>query len=335
MIRMKLYFLFFTPLFFVSCGTNQLHLAKIDRIELVYNEGQSLNYGDSVMVKFYAVKVGGERMDITSSNFLRVRGHGVDFNSDRGVIYLDRRPVQPHVSTIDFKVVLFEKKDSLVTDKQIQLNFKGPLYIDMTGESGNIGRGRIGRIGTGVLSDGANGRDGKDGENGRNAQPVLARVWKDGDFYFVRVNSTNTGMSFIYQTRTIEGLTIDVSGGEGGHGGNGGNGARGKNGDNAKSRAPGDGGNGGKGGNGANGGAGGSLEVTFHQNLAADVQFVRLLNAGGKAGRAGMGGDAGKAGKPDTGQQPAKDGLKGQDGVAGANGAPGPEVKFTLEEFDF
>jgi hypothetical protein len=318
-----------------ACGTNQLQLAKISEIEMVYNQGQSLNYGDSVMVKFYAVKLGGERVDITNSNFLRVRGNGIDYNTERGVVYIDRRPLQPNQDIIDFKVVLYEKQDSLVKDKTIKLNFNGPLYINMTGSPGDLGRGRISRIGTGVLTDGANGRDGKDGEPGKDARPLTARVWKDGEFYFIRVNAVQAGTSFIYQTRTLEGLVIDVSGGEGGHGGNGGNGARGKNGDLAKDRRPGDGGNGGNGGKGANGGNGAALEVMFHTNTQETLHLVKLVNEGGKGGRGGVGGDGGRAGKPDKGQDPAKDGVRGLDGNSGNPGVRGPDVKVTIEEFDF
>jgi hypothetical protein len=332
---MKQFITFCSLIILAACGSNQLHLAKITDIELVYNQNQPLNYGDSVQVKIYAVKLGGERVDITNNNFLRVRGQGVDYNSERGVVYIDRRPIEPHQDIIDFKVVVYEKQDSLVKDKVIKLNFNGPLHINMRGEPGDLGRGRIGRIGTGVLSDGANGRDGKDGEPGKDARPVVAKVWRDGEFYFVRVTAVQSGTSFIYQTRTLEGLVIDASGGEGGHGGHGGNGARGKNGDLAKNRKPGDGGNGGNGGKGSNGGHGAALEVTFHTNTQENLHLVKLLNEGGKGGRGGNGGEGGRAGKPDKGQDPAKDGVRGLDGASGNSGARGPEVKVGIEEFEF
>jgi hypothetical protein len=331
---MKKLFFFFLMLIASGCGSNALHLTKINRIEMVYDEQRNLNYGDTLSIRFYAVKNSGERIDITASHQLRIRGEGIDYNRQDGVLYIDRKPTRPDNYDVDFRTVLYHKKDSLSFNQLIRLNFKGPLYVDFRGESGEEGRGRVDRIGTGLLSDGARGRKGKDGEDGKDAQPIVARVKKQGSYYYVQVKDIHSN-TYYYQSETIQGLTIDVSGGHGGRGGDGGDGARGKNGDASKDRLPGNGGDGGDGGNGGNGGNGAALEVIFHPNVESELHHVRLLNVGGKGGRYGIGGEGGRAGRPDTEQEQPNDGQKGKPGTSGKNGQPGPEVIIQVEVFDF
>ena len=335
---MKLKFTYlFLGLITVSCGTNKIQLENIQNIAVEYDKTKAINYGDSVRVDFYSVQLSGERTNISNSFQLEIIGDGLRYERKNNYLYIEKKPFKKDIDRLPFSTTLSKKDDVVTFQHELNLNFSGPLHINVSGEDGDKGRDRMSRLRPALLSDGKDGRDGDNGLHGKDGPSLKVHIWKNEDMYYVRLKQTTSDTVYYYQTTNKDNMVIQATGGNGGRGGDGGNGSRGKKGKKTEdsSLQPGVGGDGGDGGNGGNGGKGGSLEVIVHPSAVDVLPTLKILNHGGAAGIAGKAGEPGKAGKPASGQKAVADGKKGKDGKAGLFGENGPQPVIKTEDFNF
>lgn len=233
----------------------------------------------------------------------------------------------------------FLKNPELKHELVLNLDFKGEIVADFSGERGKPGRngqsGQRGDNGSSSTSprDGGNGGQGGNGGDGAPGQDieVFAKMTSDAilkkDLLEVRVKSKTTGIEQIYLVDPAGGkLKVSVDGGAGGSGGSGGYGGPG--GSNSYSKTSGNGGNAGYAGNGGNGAKGGS--VTVYLDPSVDKLPAGTLiysNEGGVAGSRGLAGVGGA-----KGDYPSNWGQHGTPGFPGNSGNKGPEIKIIKQK---
>lgn len=323
--------------FLYACGNSKISIENSQNIVFEYDQNQPLNYGDTLSVAFYNVNLGGEKIDISGSHQLTVYGESINYNQREKLLSIDKRPTQRDVDELLFYTVIKEKGDSVVYPQKIKLDFSGELKVNLKGESGDVGRGRLPRLRPVLLSEGKTGKDADDGVDGEDGLKARVHIWKEDEMYYLRAEDTISGEVWYYQTTNKENILIDVSGGDGGNGGNGGSGSRGAKGKvtGDKSFSPGKGGDGSNGGDGGNGGNGGTVEVIVHENAQDVMASLTIINKGGLAGKGGEAGKPGKGGKGAPGQKDGEDGKPGEEGKDGMAGNDGEPPIIYIEDFDF
>ncbi len=180
-----------------------------------------------------------------------------------------------------------------------------------------LGVGRSGRSGANSTAIGQNGVDCKDGQDGGAGEDGM-----NGS----KGKSVKIKMRLLY----VDGLVIDVRGGDGGDGGNGADGDDGGKAACETGCNGGKGGNGGVGGNGGRGGKGGKVEIDYRlvKNVKwpDDSQGIESITSGGQAGLGGNGGKGGKGGDGvNCNGYGRKNGSPGKDGGNGRDGKKGKD----------
>lgn len=320
---------------FHSCGTNKIYVDKIKSFQFEYDESRKLYFGDTLSLNAFVINSNGEKIDLSRSNQFEVKGDNFEYDKTNGLLTINNRPTSIDINQLNIKGILTDDNNAeKIIEKTIPISFTHPVIIVFDGVSGNNSKDRANRvIGRAVLSDGKKGRNGEDGIDGENATPIEAYIWKEQEFYTVKVNYIDSTKNYFFKTKNSD-LTISASGGDGGEGGDGGDGGRGKRGSESKNREPGNGGDGGNGGNGANGGDGAMITVYIHPNAEEIKSTLKLINSFGKAGQAGLAGEAGKGGRGSSGQTDGESGKNGEKGRPGQPGTDGPKPKIQLESFE-
>lgn len=324
----------FLIVLFTSCGGSKLIVSEIRSLELEYSPGVDMNFGSSFEARIKAMMLNGDEIDVTSHRKMDFVSN--DISKSGGTFTIVRRPTSFDESEVPFSISITDKEESYVQNDTLKMNFRGGISINSSGFDGENGINQKDRGSSWVF------RDGKSGENGTNGNPgtpggnIEARIWKEGELYYMTVTDLTSLSVWRYKTVGSSPLYFDLSGGNGGRGGNGGNGSDGKNGekdDEGKFKRPGDGGNGGDGGDGGNGGDGGIVRVVLHPSASAiSAQLQYDLN-GGSGGSGGRGGVAGKAGTALSGQAVSANGATGRQGRRGTSGRDGSS-NSSIEEFD-
>ncbi|MGM0478461.1 MAG: collagen-like triple helix repeat-containing protein [Bacteroidota bacterium] len=316
---------------FTACGNNKIALENSENIEVELKQ-DSFTYGDTVSMSIFNVSPGGKKTDVSRSHQVELKGEGLCYNNMLQELYILKRPGKFGQKSLDYRVILREDEDSLVYEKQLELDFSAPLTIDLSGADGAHGNDKGSRLRPVLLSNGKNGKDAEDGENGKDASSVKINIWREQEMFYIRAEVLDSNAVFFYQTTNPADLLIDVSGGNGGDGGDGGNGSRGKKG--KDDREPGYGGAGGNGGDGGDGAKGGNVIVLIHPNASSIEPRLNIVNAGGAGGKAGAAGEPGDGGKPAPGQSPGADGEPGQAGETGQPGQSGPNPYIEVKAFE-
>jgi hypothetical protein len=200
----------------------------------------------------------------------------------------------------------------------------------VSGIPGAVGvRGKDGARG-GAL--GTSGTPGASGTAGQSLTLPMFYLFTEG-----LVTQANIPIEWIDLSLILPGVD-GGAGGPGGTGGDGGAGAQGQPGRDAglscaqpptPGGAGGSGGVGGAGGSGGNGSDGGNVVYSGPASALAQLEFIRVVNGGGKPGPGGLhgnGGRGGAGGQPGTNTifcPPAPLGQLGRNGVDGADGASG------------
>ena len=178
-----------------------------------------------------------------------------------------------------------------------------------------IGRGRNGSRGESSQQHGRNGgecKDGGDGQNGAHGTP----------------GGNGVNVSITMGLVKVDGLLIDVRGGDGGNGGNGSNGGKGGRASCGRVCSGQEGGTGGKGGDAGHGGSGGKVKIDYWIAGRTPITFsnssdrgLRADTAGGKPGQPGKRGNGGQGG--DGRRCPPFNSIRRGSGSPGHNGSQG------------
>ncbi len=187
-----------------------------------------------------------------------------------------------------------------------------------------LGVGRNGRSGANSTAIGQNGVDCKDGQDGGAGEDGM-----NGS----KGKSVKIKMRLLY----VDGLMIDVRGGDGGDGGNGADGDDGGKAACETGCNGGKGGNGGVGGKGGQGGKGGKVEIDYRmlKNIKwpGNNKGIVSITSGGQAGLGGSGGKGGKGG--DGVKCNGYDSKNGSPGKNGGNGRDGKKGKDSCVNINF
>ena len=325
-----------TSTLLVSCGANKILVEKLEKINVNYNTNQAYYFGDTIEMKFEAVKKTGEKINISNRNQLKVDVQNATYFERDEILVITNRPTNFNIESIAIKAIFEDENGKTKSvNEEIPLSFNHPIHINFNGENGESSRDRANRlIGRGVVKEGRPGRDGENGDNGKDAEPIIAHVWKQDGYNMIKVSPVGTNDEYVFKTKQAD-ITISASGGNGGNGGDGGDGGRGRRGSSSEDRLPGDGGNGGNGGDGADGGNGAMINVYIHPNAADLRETITLINQHGLAGKGGQAGSPGEGGRGASGQKNGNPGIKGSSGSDGSPGKPGPKPAVEIKEFKF
>ncbi|MCO6460884.1 MAG: hypothetical protein J5I59_05735 [Saprospiraceae bacterium] len=221
----------------------------------------------------------------------------------------DRKMVVDKWIMEDSSTIILSDEVSKWKIKAAEASFDKNCRIIGAGSNGRRGANAtaIGKNGT-ACNDGQDGGTGEDGMNGSEGKSVKIK------------------MRLAY----VDGLVIDVRGGDGGDGGNGANGGDGGKADCNTRCNGGKGGNGGGGGKGGKGGNGGKVEIDYrilkNTKWPDNNTGIVTITTGGQAG---LGGDGGKGGKGGDGVKcnnyDHKNGSPGKDGGNGSDGKKGKD----------
>lgn len=319
--------------FVISVNINaqfKVKLKKVENIFIELNENQSLNVGRPITFKAFARLKNGKVKDITYHSGFSVSGNGIEKKSNGRILILPNNNCDKEEYSM--VAILSDNEYTFKDSLSFQLNYKGSLLCDFSGEKGKDGvdGDKVGFVGGMIRDrDGRDGSHGSDGSDGGSGPYLKAFIRPDtlSNLVLVDIFNLDNNQMYCYKVLSVaKGITINVNGGKGGHGGDGRRGQDGRDEvakNNGKVKRSGDGGDGGRGGNAGNGGIGGVVELYVHRSLKDNISSISINNNGGTKGDVGKGGNGGEAGENLDGSMTRLNGVNGDRGAPGVSGMKG------------